>query len=86
MGSLRAQCLVTLMDRLVRRAGLFLERASAASEVGERRGSGELQEDNSSSSSRSTSSSATTSLPLLGLAGGNGRGGSRDCPARLASN
>ena len=35
------------MDRLDRRGGLFLERASAASGVGERRGSGELLEDNS---------------------------------------
>ena len=54
--------------------------------MGERRGSGELPEDNSSSTDRSTSSGVTTSLPLLGWARGNGRGGSGHCPARPASN
>ena len=53
---------------------------------GERRRSGELPEDSSSSTGRSTSSGAATSLSLSGQEGGNGRGGSRDCPARPASN
>ena len=74
------------MDRLDRRGDLFLEWASAAFEDGERRGSGELLEDNSSFFGRSTSSSVATSLPLPRREGGNGWGGSRDCPARPASN
>ena len=48
--------------------------ASAAFGDGERRGSGELPEDNSSSAGRSTSSGAATSLPLPGREGGNGFG------------
>ena len=44
--------------------------ASAAFGDGERRGSGELPEDNSSSAGRSTSSGAATSLPLPGREGG----------------
>ena len=75
-----------LMDRLDRRGGLFLEWASSAFGEGERRGSGELPEDNSSSAGRSTSSGAGTYLPLSGRAEGNGLGGSRDCPAGPASN
>ena len=86
LGSLRTRRLAMLMDRLDRRGGLFLEWASAAFGDGERHKSGELPEDNSSSAGRSTSSDATTSLPLLGQEGGNGWGGSRDCPARPASN
>ena len=85
LGSLCARRLATLMDRLDRRGGLFLEWASAALEGGERCGSGELPEDNSSSAGRSTSSGATTSLPLLVRVGGSGWEGSRDCPARTAS-
>ena len=74
------------MDRLDWRGGLFLEWASATFGEDERRGSGELLEDNSSSAGISTSSGATTSLPLLGREGGKGRGGSLDYPARPASN
>ena len=73
------------MDRLDRRGGLFLDWASAAFGDGERRGSEELPEDCSSSAYRSISSGAVTSLPLPGLEGGNGRGGSYDCSARPAS-
>ena len=43
LGSLRTRRLVTLMDRLGRRGGLFLEWASAAFGDGERRGSGDYQ-------------------------------------------
>ena len=52
------------MDRLGRRGGLSLNWAFTALEDGERRGSGELSEDNSSSAGRSMSSGTTTSLPL----------------------
>ena len=86
LGSLRTRRLATLMDLLDRRGSLFLEWASAAFGDGEWRGSGELLEDNSSSVGRSTLSGATTYLPLPGREGGNGWGGSRDCPARPASN
>ena len=48
----RVRCLATLMDRLGRRGGLFLEWASAAFEDGERHWRGELPEDNSSSAGR----------------------------------
>ena len=74
------------MDRLDRRDGLFLEWASTVFGDGERRGSGELPEDSSSSASILISSRAATSLPLPGRERGNGRGGSRDCLARPASN
>ena len=74
------------MDLLDRRGGLFLEWACTALGEGERRGNGELPENNSSSAGRSTLSGAATSLPLLIRAGGNGQGGSRDYPARQASN
>ena len=86
LGSLHTRCLATLMDRLGGRGGLFLEWASSAFGDGERRGSGELPEDNSSSAGRSTSSGTTTSLPLPRREGGNGWEGSRDCPAWPASN
>ena len=86
LGSLRTRRLATLMDRLNRRGGLFLEWASAAFGDGERRGSGELSEDSSSSVGRSISSGAATSLPLPGREGGNGRGSSCDCSARPTSN
>ena len=69
LGSLRTRRLATLMDR---RGGFFLEWVSVAFGDGERRGSGELLEDNSFSTGRSTSFGATTSLPLLGREGGNG--------------
>ena len=52
------------MDRLSRRGGLFLDWASAAFEDGERRGSGELSEDNSSFAGRSMSSGTVATLPL----------------------
>ena len=84
--ALSAWRLAMLMDRLDRRGNIFLEWASAAFGEGERCGSGELPEINSSSACRSTLSGVTTSLPLLGRAGGNGRGGSRDNPVRPASN
>ena len=86
LGSIRTRRLATLMDRLDWRGGLFLEWASATFGDGERRRSGEFSEDNSSSAGRSTSFGAVTSLPLPGREGGNGWGGSRDCPARSASN
>ena len=86
LGSLRTRCLETLTDRLDRRGGLFLEWASAAFGDDERRGSGELPEDNSSSAGRSISSGAAVSLPLPGWEGGNGQGGSRDWSAWPASN
>ena len=86
LGCLRTRRLVTLMDRLDRRGGLFLEWASAALGDGEQRRSGELPEDSSSFADRSTSSDAATSLPFPGREGGNGLGGSRNCPARPASN
>ena len=86
MGSLRARRLATLMDQVAQRGGLFLEWASAALREGDRRGSGELPEDNSSSAGRSTSSGEETSLPLLVRVGGNGREGSRDCMTQTAFN
>ena len=75
-----------MLPRLGRRGGLFLDWASTAFEDGERRGSGELSEDNSSSVGRSMSSSTMTSLPLSGQDGGSGRGGPPDFSAWLASN
>ena len=75
-----------MMDSLGRRGGLFLDWASAAFGGGERRGSEELSEDNSSSAGRSMSSGTTTSLPLLGRDEGSGWGGPHDFSAWLASN
>ena len=69
------------MDRLGRLGGLFLDWASVAFGDGERRGSGELSEDNSSSVGRSMSSGTAASLPLSGRDGGSGRGGPRDFSA-----
>ena len=86
LGSLFTRCLTALTDQLDRRGGLFLKWASAAFGDGERRGSGELPEDNSSSANRSISSGAAASLPLPRREGGNGRGGSHDCSAPPASN
>ena len=74
------------MDRLDRLGGLFLDWASAAFRDGERRGSGELSEDNSSSASRSMSSGIAASLPLSRRDGGSWWGGPRDFSAWLASN
>ena len=84
LGSLSTRRLVMLMDRSGRRGGLFLEWASAAFEDGERRGKGELPEDNSSFAGRSISSDVAASLSLPRREGGNG--GSRDCSAQPASN
>ena len=53
LGSLCTRRLTMLMDRLDRVGGLCLEWDSAAFGDGERHGSGELPEDNSSSSGRS---------------------------------
>ena len=66
------------MDRLGRRGGLFLDWAFAAFGDGERRGSEELSEDNSSSAGRSMSSGIETSLPLSGRDGGSWWGGPLD--------
>ena len=85
-GSLRTRRHATLMDRLDRRGGIFLDWAFAAFGDGELRGSGELPEDSSSSVGRSMSSGATTSLPLPGREARCGRGGSRDYSVRPASN
>ena len=65
------------MDQLGRQGGLYLDWASAAFRDGERRGSGELLEDNSSSVGRSMLSGTTASLPLSGRDEGSGRGGPR---------
>ena len=86
LGSLRIRRLATLTDRLDRRGDLFLEWSSAAFRDGERRGSGELLEDNSSLVGRSISSGTEASLPLPEREGGNGRRGSHDCSARPTSN
>ena len=69
------------MDRLGRRGGLFLDWASAVFGDGERRGSGELSEENSSSVGRLMSSGTTNSLPLSRRDGGGGRGGPPDLSA-----
>ena len=61
LGSLRTRRLAILTNRLGRRGGLFLEWASKAFGDGERRGRGELPEDNSSSAGRSISFGATIS-------------------------
>ena len=86
MGSLRTRRLMTLTDRLDRQGDLFLEWASATFGDGERRGSGELPEDNSSSADKSISPNAAASLPLSGREGGNRQEGSRDCSTRPVSN
>ena len=78
LASLYTQRRATLMDRLDRRGGLFLDWASAAFGDGEQRGSGELSEDNSSSAGRSMSSSTAASLPLSRRDEGSGRGGPHD--------
>ena len=64
LGSLRFRRFATLTDRLDWRGDSFLEWASAAFGDADRRGSGELLEDNSSSAGKSISSSSTASLPF----------------------
>ena len=86
LASLCTQRCATLMDRLDRRRGLILDWASTVFGDGERRGSGELLEDNSSSANRSMSLGTVASLPLSRQDGGSGRGGPRDFSAWLASN
>ena len=85
LGCLRVRCLATLMDRLGRRGGLFLEWASVAFGDGEWHGRGELPDDNSSSARRSISFGIAATLSFPGREGGKGRGGSRDRSAWLAS-
>ena len=81
LGSLRTRRLAILTNWLGWRGGIFLEWASAAFGDGERRGRGELPDDNSSSAGRSISSGTAIPLSMQGWEGGNGREGSRDCPA-----
>ena len=85
LASLLIRCRMPLINRLDRRGSLFLDSASASFEDGERCGSGELSEDNSSSAGRSISSGMEAPFPLSGRDGGRGRGGPRDLLARLAS-
>ena len=66
------------MDRLGQGGGLFLDWDFAAFRDGERRGSGELSEDNLSSAGRSMSSGTTASLSLVRRDGGRGWGGPCD--------
>ena len=77
LASLCTQRRTTLMDRLDRRGGLFLDWASTTFGDSERRGSGELLEDNSSSVGRSISS---------GRDEGSGRGGPHNFSAWMVSN
>ena len=60
--------------------------ASADFGDGERRGSGELLEDNSSSAGRSMSSDTTVSLPLSGRDRGSRQGGPHDFSGWMAFN
>ena len=75
LASLYTQRRATLMDRLDRRGGLSRDWAFAAFRDGERCGSEELPEDNSSSVGKSMSSGTVASLPLSGRDGGSGQGG-----------
>ena len=68
--SLRARRCIPLTERLERCGGLFLDSASSLFFGGERSGSGELLEDNSSSTTASLSLGKRGSLPLLCLTGG----------------
>ena len=86
LASLRTRRCVVLMDLLGRRGGLFLDWASAAFGDGERHGSGDLSEDNSSSAGRSMLSGTVASLPLSGRDRGSGRRGPQDFSAWQASN
>ena len=68
--SLRPRRCMPLTERLERGGGLFLDSASTLFFGGERSGSGELPEDNSSSAVASLSPGRMVSLPLFHLIGG----------------
>ena len=70
--SLHARQCMPLMEQLEWRGGLFFYSASKLFFGGERSGSGELPEDNSSSVAASLSPGMMGSLPLLCLTGGVG--------------
>ena len=70
--SLHTRRCMPLTERLERREGLFLDSASTLFFGGERSGSGELPEDNSSSAAASLSPGRMGSLPLFCLTGGAG--------------
>ena len=70
--SLRTRQCTPLMERLEWRRGLFRDSASTLFFGGDRLGSGELPEDNSSSAAASLSPERIGSLPLLCLLGGAG--------------
>ena len=72
LNSLRTLLGMSLIDRLERYGGLFLDSASMLFFRGGRFGSGELPEDNSSSVVASLLSGRIGSLPLLCLTGGAG--------------
>ena len=63
---------MSLTELLERREGLFVDSASTLLFGGERLGSGELPEDNSSSTAESLSTGRIGSLPLFSLTGGAG--------------
>ena len=72
MNYLRTRRCMPLTERLERRGGLFLDSASTLFFGGERFGSGELPEDNSSFAIASLSPGRMGSLPLFYLTGGVG--------------
>ena len=71
--SLHARLCMPLTERLERCGGLFLDSASTSFFGGERSGSGELPQDNSSFATASLSPGRMGSLPLFYLTGGAGR-------------
>ena len=68
--SLQTRRCMPLTERLEQRGGLFVDSASMLFFGGERSGSGELPEDNSSSTAASLSPGRMGSLPLFYLTGG----------------
>ena len=70
--SLRTRRCMPLTELLKRRGGLFLNSASTLFFRGDKSGSGELPEDNSSSAAASLSPGRMGSLPLFCLTGGAG--------------
>ena len=70
--SLRTRRCMPLTERLKRGGGLLLDSASTLFFRGDRSGSGELPEDNSSPAAASLSPSRIGSLPLFCLTGGAG--------------